>query len=127
MRRAAVAPYFSTKRIADLEPFIQRRIDLLCDSLRWQSQHGPVEVHTLFLAFANDTVCSYAFNYTMNLLEDPKRAKDWQGTISAVASLTPLIKQFPWLTPLAKLVPLSILQLVMPNMARLLSLHVVSV
>lgn len=125
MRRAAIGSYFSKQRITALEPFIQRRVELLCESLRRQSQVEPVEVHTIFLAFANDTVCSYAFDYTMSLLEDPQRAKDWKATITAIASLTPLIKQFPWLVPLIKRVPLFVLQAVVPRLARLLSLHVV--
>lgn len=126
MRRAAIGSYFSKTRITALEPFVQKRVQLLCESLLQQSRNAPVEVHTLFLAFANDTVCSYAFDYSMNLLEDPQRARDWRTTISAIAGLTPLIKQFPWLIPIAKRIPLQLLKELVPSLARLLSLQEVS-
>ena len=89
IRRAAIGSYFSKAHIVTLEPFLRERAELLCDSLLQQSRDGPVEVHTLFLAFTNDTVCSYAFDYSMNLLEDPRRAENWRMTISAIADLTP--------------------------------------
>ena len=126
MRRAAIGSYFSKTRIMALEPFVQKRVELLCESLLQQSRDAPVEVHTLFLAFANDTVCSYAFDYSMNLLEDPQRARDWRTTISAIAGLTPLIKQFPWLIPVVKRMPRLYLERVVQRLARLLSLQAVS-
>lgn len=90
-------PYFSKSSIAQLEPFIKQRVDMLCRSLEQQSKEGPVELHTIYLAFANDTVCSFAFDYSMDLLNNPALAKEWKKTISAIASMTPLIKQLPWL------------------------------
>ena len=126
MRRAAIGSYFSKARITALEPFLHKRVELLCKSLFQQSLDGPVEMHTLFLAFANDTVCSYAFDYSMNLLEDPQRAKDWRKTINAIASLTPLIKQFPWFIRLAKMMPRLLLRVILPRLARLLTLQAVS-
>ena len=126
MRRAAISSYFSKARITALEPFVHKRVELLCESLLRQSRDGPVEMHTLFLAFANDTVCSYAFDYSMNLLEDPQRAKNWRRTIEAIASLTPMIKQFPWLIPIVRRLPHMFLRGVAPRLARLLSLQTVS-
>lgn len=35
-----------------------------------QARDGPVELHTICLAFANDIVCSFALDYSMNLLKD---------------------------------------------------------
>ena len=119
-------PYFSKSSIAQLEPFIQQRVDMLCQSLMRQSKDGPVELHTIYLAFANDTVCSFAFDYSMNLLEDPGLARQWKATISAIASMTPLFKQFPWLHSVVDLVPKSILRRYLPKFARIQSLRAVS-
>lgn len=41
----------------------------------------------------------------MNLLDDPDIASDWKMTINAIASLTPLIKQLPWIIPMVRRVP----------------------
>ena len=126
MRRTAIGPYFSKARITALEPFLHKRVELLCQSLLTQSRDGPVEMHTLFLAFANDTVCCYAFDYSMDLLEDPQRAKEWRTTINAIASLTPLIKQFPWLIAVVKRMPHLLVRVVVSRLARLLALQAIS-
>ncbi|KAL8885902.1 MAG: hypothetical protein Q9215_006310 [Flavoplaca cf. flavocitrina] len=123
MRRSAISSYFSKSSIADLEPFIHKRVELLCDSLRSQSRKPPVDFHALFLAYANDTVCAYSFDYSMNLLEYPDIASNWKMTINAIASLTPLIKQFPWIIPVVRRIPGWFLRATLPKLERLLSLQ----
>ncbi|KAL8697028.1 MAG: hypothetical protein Q9224_002505, partial [Gallowayella concinna] len=123
IRRRALNPYFSKSSTASLEPFIQRRVELLCRSLKQQLREGPVELHTIYLAFANDTVCSFAFHYSMNLLEDPSLARDWKATISAIASMTPLVKQFPWLHDAVEWIPPSLLNRIAPQFARIKELQ----
>ncbi|KAL9013251.1 MAG: hypothetical protein Q9173_002036 [Seirophora scorigena] len=123
MRRSAISSYFSKPSIADLEPFIHKRVELLCDALRSQSRTGPVDVHALFLAYANDTVCAYSFDYSMNLLEDSEMASSWKLTIKAIASVTPLIKQFPWIIPVVRRIPGWFLRTLLPKLGRLLSLQ----
>ena len=76
MSLAAIGSYVSKMRFAALEPFLEERVKLLCESLLQQARKGPVEVHTLLLAYANGTICNYAFDYSMNILEDPQRATD---------------------------------------------------
>ena len=126
MRRAAISSYFSKTRIEALEPFLRKRVELLCESLRRQAQDGPVEVLTLFLAFAEDTVCSYAFDYSMDLLEDSQRGKEWRTMISDSGDVIPFIKQFPWIIPVVKRVPLRVLNAAAPKVAGLLTLQAVS-
>ena len=127
MRRASIGSYFSKSHIVALEPLLRKRVELLCDCLLQQSRNGPVEVHTLVLAFANDTICSYAFDYSMKLLEDPQRAHNWRLTISAVAGLTPLVKQFLWIMPVAKKLPIYLSEWVVPRLACVLLLQKVSI
>ena len=126
MRRSALTPYFTRPSVMALEPFIRARVELLCESLIQQSKEGPVEIYTLFLAFANDIIGDYAFDYSMHLLKNPQRAADWRTTIDGIASLTPLIKQFPWLIAVARRVPSLLLQAITPRLARSLALQEVS-
>lgn len=74
-----------------------------------------MEIYTLFLAFANNTVCSYALGYSMPLLEIPQRATDWGTSIEGIASLTPRIKQFSWLIAVARRIPKVPLISIMPS------------
>lgn len=84
---------------------------------------GVIELGINFSAFTSDVVCGYVFGGSLGLLKDPRRASEWKDTISAVAVLTPLIKQFSWIIPTAKRIPTNILRLFVPDLTRLLELH----
>ena len=62
----------------------------------------------------------------MNLLEDPNIARDWKATIGALAGMTPLVKQFPWLHDVTNWVPGSLLGRVSPKLGRIIRLKQVS-
>lgn len=98
--------------------------ELLCDNIRDQLQNSQVaELRLNFAAFTTDVVCGYVFDGSLGLLKDSRRALEWKRTISAVAALTPLIKQFPWIISLVKKVPISLLRAVVPDLARIVELH----
>ncbi|KAL8951390.1 MAG: hypothetical protein Q9222_002640 [Ikaeria aurantiellina] len=59
----------------------------------------------------------------MDLLENPARAKEWKATIGAVASMTPLVKQLPWLHGVARCIPKTLLRRFSPDLARIQSLQ----
>jgi hypothetical protein len=59
----------------------------------------------------------------MDLLEDEKKARGWKSTIHAIALLTPLIKQFTWVIPIALMLPVRPLELAVPDIARVVRLR----
>lgn len=82
-----------------------------------------VELRQTFLALTMDTLSQHAFERSTNLLGDNKAAADWKRTIKAVAILTPLVKQFTWIIPLALKLPLTLLRWVVPDLARIVALR----
>ena len=62
----------------------------------------------------------------MGLQDDYDRAKSWSCTMRALAQLTPLIKQFPWLINLVQKLPSNIIRPWLPNLARVVFLIRVS-
>ena len=87
------------------------------------SQDGYAEMRVNYLAMTTDTVCSHALDESMNLLGNENRAKDWYLTIRAIAILTPLVKQYRWIIPLALRVPLVLLGIVVPALSRIAALR----
>lgn len=87
---------------------------------------GHVELRASSLAWSTDVVCSYALGFSLDLLGDWPRAVEWRKNISALASLTPYAKQFPWLIPLALQLPDWILNALLPQIARVVWIHRVS-
>ena len=123
-RRAAISPWFSKRSITMHEPCILAQVEALCETIKKQfTCNGMVELRVNFSAYTTDVVCSYVFDGSLGLLKDTKRALEWKTTISAVAALTPLIKQFPWIIPVVKSVPISVLRCCVPDLSRVIELH----
>jgi cytochrome P450 len=123
-RRAAVSPFFSKTAVTSAEPMIYRKMDLLCQPLRDSlAIGGVVELRKSYLAMTTDTLCGHAFDKSLDLLDEDRKADEWKRTIRAVAILTPLIKQFTWIIPLALKLPLAPLRMVVPDLARIVALH----
>ncbi|KAL8847166.1 MAG: hypothetical protein Q9221_007796, partial [Calogaya cf. arnoldii] len=123
-RRAAQSPLFSSRSIAEAGDIMKEQIEILCKRF---SDHfdvkEPVELRTAIMAFALDTVSVFALGESMGLQYDMSRAKGWVDMIKAVSKMTPTAKQFPWLIPLGKKIPLRILRVIDPTMAGILQIH----
>ena len=84
-----------------------------------------------FLAMTTDLVAAHTLNGsnsqgTLRLLENEDDAKAWQQTIAALAFLTPLVKQAPWLIPLALKLSTGLWMTIAPTLGRVIKLHRVS-
>ena len=103
---------------------IHGKMRLLCQRLKETlANGGVVELRKTYLAITTDTLSGHAFQKSLGLLEEDRKADEWKKTIKAVAILTPLIKQFTWIIPLALKLPLAPLEMVVPDLARIVALH----
>lgn len=117
----------SKRLITAKESVIHEKAQRLCEALQTQFEHeGTVEFRVNYLAFASDVIFTFSYNGSLDLLGHPQKAQEWRNTIGAISGLTPLIKQFPWLIPLARRLarrlPLTLWQFVLPDLARALIL-----
>ncbi|CAD6568443.1 MAG: hypothetical protein ASARMPRED_001717 [Alectoria sarmentosa] len=123
-RRAAISPFFSKNTVNSAQPTIYKNMNLLGQTLRQSlANGGVVEMRKTYLAMTTDTLSDHTFGESLDLLQEDAKADEWKRTIKAVAVLTPLIKQFTWIIPLALRLPLSPLQMVVPDLARIVALR----
>lgn len=131
-RRTAISSFFSARAIKDIEPWIHDKVDLLCKSmLSQQERDGHVEMRVNFLAMTTDMVAAHTLSGSrpqkvLELLNSESDARGWQKTIAAVALLTPIVKQAPWLIPFALRLSASFWMTVAPPLGRIVLLHKVS-
>lgn len=85
------------------------------------ASHGYAELRRSYLAMTTDMVCEHTFGWSMKLLDDEERSSAWFETVRAVASLTPLVKQFVWIIPLALNLPIGLLNFLVPSLGRLVA------
>ena len=123
-RRAAVSPFFSKYNISSAESMIYEKMNTFCAKMsRDTADGGAIELRKMYLAMTTDTLSAHCFQKSLDLLKDDRRTDDWKRTIGAVSGLTPLIKQFTWIIPLALRLPLCLIQRVVPNLARIVALR----
>lgn len=123
-RRAAVLSFFSRKAADEMEPLIYRKANVACELLLRQSRRdGKTDLRTVYLAFFTDVICSHVFNEQMDLLLNECEAKGWREAISALAMLTPTVRQLPWLIPVSIKLPVAFWNLVFPSLGRVVQLH----
>lgn len=123
-RRAAISPLFSKGAIKASETVIYEQAELLCESLGKQlEENGIAEMRTNFTAWATDVISILAFPKPLHLLEDQQAAVNYHLTTKAAMLLTPLQKQFPWLIETAWKLPLALVQIMSPDLARSVALY----
>ncbi|KAA8574347.1 hypothetical protein EYC84_005830 [Monilinia fructicola] len=123
-RRAANSYFFSQKSITGAEPLLKERVEELCGIMHDAFLSKKIiELKLTFLAFSTDTVCQYVFAEPPRLQSNREAAELWHETINAVSGLAPLIKQFPWLIPVAKKLPSAVVDFFAPILGRLLRYH----
>ena len=131
-RRAAISAFFSKRAINDIEPWIHDKANALCASMRdQQARESSVELRVNFLAMTTDVIAAHTLNgsnqeRTLDLLKNNDNARDWQKTIAALAILTPVCKQAPWLIPLALKLSVGFWMMIAPPLGRVVRLNRVS-
>jgi Cytochrome P450 len=124
LRRAALNPYFSKQSVAQLEPMICRVVENLCRRFREARETGePVNLGYAFAALTMDVITEYSFSKSYGCVDAPDFSHQWPDIIDAVSEATHINKQFGWLLPLMKMMPLWVVRATNPNMMQLIYLQ----
>ena len=106
------------------EPVIHANVEILGRKLKESlSDDRVLEMGTIYLAMTTDIISSHAFDKSLDLLANDQSAADWKKTINAVAEMNSLTRQFTWMMPFALKLPLGPLQILTPELARIIVLH----
>ena len=126
MRRAPLNPFFSKQSVAKLEPMIKNVVEKLCSRLSgFQRSKEAVNVRHAFAALTMDVITDYAYAQSYNCLDEPDFAPIWPEAVDSISEQTHINKQFPWILPLMRLIPLWLVKQLNPHIMRLISFQVV--
>ncbi len=106
VRRAALNPLFSRKRVLDLEDIVHEKVEKLCS--RMEQARGtdePVDLHHGFRSVSVDVITDYAFDNCYNLLEADDLGKSFSDMIKLLAPRIWICQQFPIVLTLSKNIP----------------------
>ena len=107
---------------------IENVVEKLCTRLRgYQATKEAVNLRHAFAALTMDVITDYAFAKSYNCLDEPDFAPIWPEAVDSISEQTHLNKQFPWVLPLMRLMPLWLVKQINPHIMRLISFQVVSI
>ena len=120
IRRGAIAPFFSARSVSQLEPMLKGMIEKLCARFDSIAKSGEiVRLDAAFMALTMDIICRYAFASDRGYLDKPDFELKWKETILGAFEGGALGRQFPWMLPFMKKLPLSVVEKVNPVVAHL--------
>ncbi|KUJ12388.1 cytochrome P450 [Mollisia scopiformis] len=120
-RRAALNPFFSKQQINRLQPMLTHMISKLCSRIDEFEESGqPMGMRPVYMCLTTDIVTLYALNQSWGYLDSEDFAPLWVETIKAVTVAGAVIKQFPWVLPLMRILPRGVVRVMDPGMIMLL-------
>jgi hypothetical protein len=132
LRRAALNPYFSKQSVRKLEPMIAEKIEKLCRRLHQAWETGEViNLRYAYAALTLDVITQYSFSKSYGALDADNWLCEWVVMVDEVSRGSHLNKQFGWLLPLMKSLPIWFVRIANPvimpfinfTMVRFFSMH----
>lgn len=102
-------------------------IEKLCSRIEeYQTSGQPMLMRQVFMCLTTDVVTLYALNRSWNHLGSKDFSPIWVETIKATASAGHIMKQFPFIFPIIRALPRSVVNAMDPGMLLLLDFQDVS-
>jgi hypothetical protein len=121
LRRGALNPFFSVRSVSRLEPLIRSKVEKLCSRLNAAAQAGEVvRLDAAFMALTMDVICDYSFALDPRYLDEADFKLEWKQTIITAFEGGALGRQFPWMLPLMKRLPIPLVTLLNPPLGFIL-------
>jgi cytochrome P450 len=115
LRRGAMNPFFSARSVVQLEPLIKSKVEKLSERFRGiATTHEIVRLDVAFMALTMDIICDYSFANDRKYLDEPDFKLRWKQTIIGAFEGGALGRQFPWMLPLMKRLPIRVVSAMNP-------------
>lgn len=115
---------FSKKAVAGIEPLIRNKINFLAERFeRARLQGTPIKLDSAFSALTADITSEYGFGRCLGYMEDDYFKNDIRESLLASLALFHIVRFFPTIMILAKVLPYGLVQWLNPNLSKVLGLR----
>lgn len=105
-RRAALSPFFSAAKVTQFQSVVTDKIEKLCRLLSDHQREGSVvNMYDCYRALTTDVITEYAFPTNWDFLHRPDLGKLWFKNVEGATEAAPLLRHFPWITPVMDRLP----------------------
>jgi hypothetical protein len=120
-RRSAINPFLSKQSVARLQPMLTFMVEKLCNRIEEFRKTGqPMPMRQVYMCLTTDVVTLYCLNRSWNHLDSLDFSPVWVETIKATAASGHLMKNFPWVFPIIRALPRSVVHAMDPGLVLLL-------
>jgi cytochrome P450 len=127
LRRSALNPFFSKKKITEFRPVVQQKVDKLVYRItQFQERGAVIDWHKAMTAYAGDVISEYSFARSYDHLDSPDFRDNYYEPMHAACESGMLTLQFPWLWPLMNSLPDAVVLKLQPLLYLLINLQRVS-
>ncbi|KAL4943883.1 hypothetical protein BDV06DRAFT_188905 [Aspergillus oleicola] len=127
VKRAALNPFFSRKRVLDLEAIVQHKAQKLITRMKTAFASGSgIDVHHGFRAISIDAITDYAFDNCYNFLDKEDFGVEWFNDFRDMGPAIWFFQQFPSIQQVALCVPYWLAKLLSGPLARMMFQHMSS-
>lgn len=124
IKRNNFAPYLSKATLQKLEPRIQSVMDYMVSKLRELQGTGKVfNLLDLYGCLTGEVIGQYAFDQSYGLLDGPNFSPHWHKSMMDASRNGHLLKQFSFLMPLMKAMPIWLVKLTSPGTLAVIDLQ----
>ncbi|CRG89588.1 Trichodiene oxygenase [Talaromyces islandicus] len=124
VKRAALNPLFSRKRVLELEEVVQSNVTKLESRIRSAlSEEGHIDLHHGFRAISVDVISDYAFNKSYQFLDEADFGVSFFNMIRDFGPGFWFFQQFPALQPIAFGLPFWLVKILGGPLKRMMMLH----
>ncbi|OAA53526.1 Cytochrome P450 [Cordyceps fumosorosea ARSEF 2679] len=115
---------YSKKAVAAIEPLVLEKVNILVRRFRQAHDENAVLVlDAAFAALTADIISEYSFGSCLNYLEDESFNNEIRESLMASLSLFHVVRFFPAIMMLAKVLPVPLVRLLNPNLCKVLDLR----
>ena len=106
-RRAALAPFFTTRKMQGHQPFLQSLVDRICDRFKqeYAGRDKPVVLNDVYGALSGDVITNLAFAKSYDLIG----TKNWESpftiAVSNLVTTSHFMTHFAWIIPTMNCIP----------------------
>ncbi|KAJ6026551.1 uncharacterized protein N7446_004848 [Penicillium canescens] len=123
-RRAILSSFFSKKSITGLETMIQGKVEKLMGRLATACEQGTVvPLDSASSALTADIISEFAYGVSLDYLDDPNFKNEVAESILSLASSVHVLKFFPFILSLSKIIPDSVVETLSPEASKILRLQ----
>jgi Cytochrome P450 len=127
LRRKALSPMFSVKKIEEFQPVIKEKVEKLCRKFALYNQDGQVvPLGRAWMALTTDVITEYSFAKSYDQLDSPNFQETLHEALVAIYTTGQFALHFPIVFPILDILPEWLVKMAQPEVLPVVGLRKVN-